>query len=79
MQRCLTVKGDKYMAGSKIGAAKAVQVIKDRYGKDFYARVGAIGGKSGKADGTIKGFGANIERARIAGAKGGRISKRGSK
>lgn len=40
---------------------------------DFYKRIGAIGGRNG----TTGGFAANPELARIAGAKGGRISRRG--
>jgi len=41
-----------------------------------HARAGAKGGKSGKAQGTIKGFALNPELARIAGSKGGKISRR---
>ena len=39
---------------------------------NFYARIGAKGGKNGRPGG----FAANPELARIAGAKGGRISRR---
>ncbi|HKX23669.1 MAG TPA: hypothetical protein VJM46_00380, partial [Candidatus Saccharimonadales bacterium] len=45
---------------------------KKKYGKDFYARIGAMGGKKG----TTGGFAANRDLARLAGAKGGRISRR---
>lgn len=39
---------------------------------------GKVGGKNGtKEKGSIKGFAANIERARTAGALGGRRSRRG--
>ena len=61
------------MAGTKAGAKKAAATNKARYGKDFYAKIGAKGGKKG----TTGGFAANRELARIAGAKGGRLSKRG--
>lgn len=61
------------MAGTKEGGKKAALANKKRYGKDFYAKIGAKGGKKG----TTGGFAANRELARIAGAKGGRLSKRG--
>jgi len=48
---------------------------KARYGADFYARIGAKGGKMGHTGG----FAANKELARKAGAKGGRISRRTKK
>jgi len=60
------------MPGTKIGGDKAAAKNKKLYGDDFYARIGAIGGKKG----TTGGFAANRELARIAGAKGGRISRR---
>lgn len=68
------------MSGSKIGGKKAA-ATNTRNDKDFYRRIGAIGGKLGH-DG---GFGSNKvgadgltgkQRAAISGAKGGRISKR---
>lgn len=61
------------MAGTKNGGQAAAKTNKNRYGKDFYARIGAIGGKKG----TTGGFAANRELARLAGAKGGKISRRG--
>ena len=60
------------MAQTKEGAIKARQTMYEKYGKDYYASIGAIGGKNG----TTGGFFANRELARIAGAKGGKISKR---
>ena len=63
------------MAGTKEGGKKAAATNKARHGKDFYARIGAVGGKNG----TTGGFAANRELARIAGAKGGRISRRTKK
>lgn len=60
------------MAGTKEGGKKAAQTNKERHGKDFYAKIGAKGGKLGRTGG----FAANRELARIAGAKGGRISRR---
>lgn len=63
------------MAGTKKGGAAAAQTNKSKYGADFYAKIGAIGGKKGRTGG----FFANRELARIAGAKGGRISRRTKK
>lgn len=63
------------MAGTKNGGAKAALTNKKKHGADFYARIGAMGGKKGRTGG----FAANPELARIAGAKGGRISRRGKK
>lgn len=66
------------MAQTKAGAKKAAQTIKDRYGltadgrSKQHVEAGAIGGKNGRTGG----FYANRELARIAGAKGGRISRR---
>lgn len=62
------------MAGTKAGGLKAAQknLAKD---PNFYARIGAKGGKKG----TTGGFAANPELARIAGAKGGKISRRTKK
>lgn len=61
------------MAGTKTGGKLAAETIKAKHGADFYARIGAMGGKKG----TTGGFYANRELARIAGAKGGRNSRRG--
>ena len=60
------------MAGTKAGGKAAATTNKTQYGYDFYAKIGAKGGKQGKTGG----FYANRELARIAGAKGGRISRR---
>lgn len=60
------------MAGTQAGGAKAAATNKKKYGKDFYARIGAMGGKLGRTGG----FYANRELAREAGRRGGRISRR---
>ncbi len=65
------------MAGTKSGGKKAAEVNKERHGSDFYRRIGALGGAAPNA--TPKGFAANRELASVAGAKGGRISRRASK
>lgn len=63
------------MAGTKVGGRAAAATNKAKYGPDFYARIGAIGGKKG----TTGGFAANRELARKAGAIGGKISRRTKK
>ncbi len=63
------------MAGTKAGGRAAAATNKAKYGADFYSKIGAKGGTLGKTGG----FYANRELARIAGAKGGRISRRTKK
>ncbi len=60
------------MSGTLDGGKAAAETNKKRHGSDFYARIGAMGGRNGHTGG----FYANRELARIAGQKGGRISKR---
>lgn len=60
------------MAGTKKGGKTAATTNKTRYGKDFYAKIGAKGGKLGKTGG----FAANRDLAREAGRIGGRKSRR---
>lgn len=59
------------MAGTRAGGLKCAIKIK---AKDplHYAKIGTIGGSNGNTGG----FAANPELARIAGAKGGKISRR---
>ena len=59
------------MAGTVQGGKKAAakNLSKDPL---FYAKIGAKGGRNGHSGG----FAANPELARIAGAKGGKISRR---
>ena len=70
------------MAGTKAGAAKARATNLKKHGADFYARIGAKGGKLGRTGG----FASNLvgddgltgrQRAIKAGQAGGRISRRG--
>jgi len=63
------------MSGSKIGGKRAAITNKERYGDDYYERIGRKGGKRG----TTGGFAANRELARIAGRIGGLKSRRGKK
>lgn len=60
------------MAGTKAGGMAAAATNKRKYGADFYAKIGAKGGALGRTGG----FHANRELARIAGARGGRQSRR---
>lgn len=69
------------MAGTVKGGKAAAATNKKKYGSDFYAMIGAKGGKKGKTGGfasSVKGADGltGRERARLAGAKGGRISRR---
>lgn len=70
------------MVGTLAGGRKAAATNKAKYGDGFYARIGKMGGAAGHTGGFnsdkvgkdgLTGF----ERARIAGAKGGSISRRG--
>lgn len=61
------------MAGTKAGGLKAAATNIERHGKDFYKEVGRKGGKAGNTGG----FAANPKLAKIAGRKGGLISRRG--
>lgn len=60
------------MPGTKIGGLKAAKTNLKKHGKDFYRIIGSKGGQAGHTGG----FAARPELARIAGAKGGRISRR---
>lgn len=66
-------KESRKMSGTKKGGRKAAETNKAKYGSDFYAEIGRKGGSNGHTGG----FYANPELARIAGAIGGRKSKRG--
>lgn len=61
------------MPGTIEGGKLAAKQNKLRHGKDFYARIGAMGGRKGHTGG----FAANRDLARAAGRKGGLISRRG--
>lgn len=60
------------MSGSKIGGVKAATTNKKK-DPDFYRKIGAIGGRHGNTGG----FASNSKLAKLAGAKGGHLSKRG--
>lgn len=58
----------------KIVGAKAAKTNRERYGDNYYDKLGEIGGKTPTTK--PKGFAANLELASIAGAKGGKASRR---
>lgn len=69
------------MSGNRIGGLKSKVTLKRIYGDDFYNKIGHLGGIKGKTGG----FGSKFkgrdgltgqERASLAGAVGGKISKR---
>jgi general stress protein YciG len=60
------------MSGTKEGGKKTAATNKERYGEDYYIRMGRKGGQNGHTGG----FASNRELARIAGAKGGKKSRR---
>ena len=60
------------MAGTKAGGAKAAKTNKERHGENFYAEIGAKGGRNGHTGG----FAANPELAKLCGAIGGSRSTR---
>lgn len=70
------------MVGTKAGGMKAAKTNLLRHGQDFYRNIGKKGGQNGHIGGFnsekvgkdgLTGF----ERAKIVGAKGGAISRRG--
>lgn len=63
------------MAGTKKGGELAAKTNKLRHGPNFYAQIGKMGGRKSRNGG----FAANRDLARIAGAKGGKKSRRGKK
>ena len=62
------------MPGTLEGGRKAAATNKKRHGADFYTRIGGKGGRSGHTGG----FAADPELAKIAGRKGGMISRKGT-
>lgn len=60
------------MPGTKLGGKKSSLLIKQKHGDDFFKKIGAKGG----ANGNTGGFFGDSERAKLAGAKGGAMSKR---
>ncbi len=70
------------MTGTRRGGLKAALTNAQLHGEDFYSRIGKIGGRNGHTGGfasdKVGGDGlTGRERAMIAGARGGKISRRG--
>lgn len=63
------------MAGTAKGGRLAAEKNKKKYGPDFYARIGAKGGKMGRTGGFAAGE-AGRKRASYWGSIGGSISRR---
>ena len=60
---------------AKTNRLKYDAIYLEKYGLTYYQYIGSLGGKKGKTGG----FYSNRELARLAGAKGGRISRRTKK
>jgi general stress protein YciG len=60
------------VSGTKVGGSKARETNRAKYGSDYYAQIGRIGGHNGHTGG----FAANTELAKEAGRLGGLKSKR---
>lgn len=61
------------MSGTIDGGKQAARTNKRRHGRNFYREIGRKGGLKSRGGGFQKGS----EATRLAGAKGGRIGKRG--
>lgn len=64
------------MAGTAEGGLKAAATTRKKYGTDFYAKIGAKGGRNGRTGGFAAGE-EGRQRASEYGAVGGRKSRRG--
>lgn len=72
------------MSGTREGAIKTSKTNRERHGADFYARIGALGGKKSKnggfaSDKVDKNGLTGAERAKKYGRIGGAKSKRGKR
>lgn len=70
------------MSGTRAGGLLAAKTNKKKYGESFYVNIGRRGGQNGCGGGFAsdkigKDGLTGRERAKIAGAKGGRKSRRG--
>ena len=62
------------MSGSRSGGLKAAETNKQKYGSDWYKKIGKLGGKACVPKGFAR---MDVEKIKNAGRKGGTISKRG--
>lgn len=70
------------MSGTLAGGKAAAETNKKKFGSDFYKQIGALGGRKGRTGGFASNFVGTDgltgrERAKSAGYKGGKVSKRG--
>lgn len=81
-----TKRKEAIIAGNKAGGLKAKKANLEKYGPDFYKRIGAKGGANGKGPGYKGGFASDKvgedgltgrQRSIICGRIGGRKSRRG--
>lgn len=72
-QEPMDKRGRRTIESYRQSGKKAAQTNKELYGNDFYQIYGA---KGGKAKNPNKGFGSSKERARKAGAIGGRAKRK---
>jgi hypothetical protein len=66
------------MAGTVESGKAAAVTNKKKYGKDYYSKIGAMGGTKSRGGGFAAGE-AGRERARVYGKIGGQISRRRKK
>ncbi len=64
------------MAGTVAGGKEAGKTNKKKYGKDFYAKIGALGGKASNTGGFAYSKAHGLDTHIEAGRRGGSISKR---
>lgn len=62
------------MSGTKAGGLKAAKTNKERYGDDWYNRIGSLGDRNGHTGGFAS---MPKEKVRECGRIGGTISRRG--
>lgn len=60
------------MGGNRKGGLKAAKTNQDKYGVDFYSKIGSLGGKSSNTGGFQKGSEAAREAGRLGGSRGSR-------
>lgn len=66
------------MAGTKLGGARAAKANKRKYGKDYYQRIGRLGGKDSNKGGFYHMMVNNPEKHKQVSRLGGEISRRGA-
>lgn len=68
------------MSGTKAGGKAAAATKKERYGHDYYKKIGSMSAVGWRAGGCKpRGFSLDKQRASSAGRIGGKISRRSTK